>query len=477
MDARQSSIAWALRSGATMVDQLPNLGRESEMLSSLGMQSIDELFSDIPEGVRYDGKLPLPEPQSEEVVLRDAKQLLGKNAPLSERVSFLGAGLYRNYVPALVLQLIRRGEFLTAYTPYQPEVSQGMLQAMWEFQTLISELCDLPISNVSVYDGSTAAAEAITTAVRVHNRKAEQKNIVYVSELIPPHRMSVISNYTQGGGIELRTISHNSDGTLDLAAAEAATGSCAIYVEQPNPLGILDGGLTKLKQIVGQNTALIVGVQPTSLGVISPPGEYGADIVVGEGQPFGSPITYGGPIYGIFACRDAYLRQMPGRIVGRSVDGQGRLAYCLTLSTREQHIRRHRATSNICTNETLIALMGAMHMSLLGPDGLEQLALRNMAACQLAKAKLAAIDTIALPHLSGHHYNEFVVELPGPASECLEYMDSQGIIGGYDLSNWFPERKNWLLVTVTDQNTAAEVKLLGAHLEAWSGAAIRRMGA
>ena len=450
-----------------MVDQLPNLGREKEMLAAMGMSSMDDLFADIPESVRMNEELPLRGPQSEEEIIADARRILGANVALGDRVNFLGAGLNRNYVPASVFQLVTRGEFLTSYTPYQPEVSQGMLQAMWEFQTLISELVGLEVANLSVYDVSTAAAEAITCSVRVHNRKASQKNTVYVSELTPPSRVSVIHNYTQGGGITIKTLRHNSDGTLDLESLSEAAGSCGIYVEQPNPLGILDGGLTSVKEIIGDNTAFIVGVSPVSLGLVEAPGNYGADIVVGEGQALGSPITYGGPLYGIFACTKAYLRQMPGRIVGRSIDVDGNEAFCLTLSTREQHIRRHRATSNICTNETLIALMGAMHMSLLGPEGLEKLAQRNMAACQLAKQKLSEISSLNMPHATNTHYNEFVLELPGSASECISYLDTQGLIGGFDLSNWYPEHKNWLLVSFCDQTTSKDIDLLTAHLSVW----------
>ena len=451
-----------------MVDQLPNLGREKEMLAAMGMSTMDDLFADIPESVRMNEELPLRGPQSEEEILADARRILGANVALGDRVNFLGAGLNRNYVPASVFQLVTRGEFLTSYTPYQPEVSQGMLQAMWEFQTLVSELVGLEVANLSVYDVSTAAAEAITCSVRVHNRKASQKNTVYVSELTPPSRISVIHNYTQGGGITIKSLRHNSDGTLNLESLSEAAGSCGIYVEQPNPLGILDGGLTSVKEIIGENTAFIVGVSPVSLGLVEAPGNYGADIVVGEGQALGSPITYGGPLYGIFACTKAYLRQMPGRIVGRSIDVDGNEAFCLTLSTREQHIRRHRATSNICTNETLIALMGAMHMSLLGPEGLEKLAQRNMAACQLAKQKLSEISSLNMPHNTSTHYNEFVLELPGLASECISYLDTQGLIGGFDLSNWYPENENWLLVSFSDQTTSKDIDLLVAHLSVWA---------
>ena len=264
-------VPYDTHGGYSMVDQLPNLGREKEMLELMGMSSIDDLFADIPEAVRMTEELPLPPPQSEEEIIADARRLLEPNVALGDRVNFLGAGLNRNYVPASVFQLVTRGEFLTSYTPYQPEVSQGMLQAMWEFQTLIGELVGLEVANLSVYDASTAAAEALTCAVRVHNRKAEQKDTVYVSELVPPSRRSVIYNYTQGGGIEVKTLRHNSDGTLDLESLAQAAGSCGVYVEQPNPLGILDGGLTRVKEIIGQNTAFIVGVAPVSLGVVEAP--------------------------------------------------------------------------------------------------------------------------------------------------------------------------------------------------------------
>ena len=340
------------------MDQLPNLGREQEMLDIMGISSMKDLFEDIPVEIRSEGTLPLPPPQTEEEILMDAERLLGANVNLDSRPSFISAGLSRNFVPSMVPMIATRGEFLTSYTPYQPEVSQGMLQAMWEFQTMISELVGLPISNVSMYDASTSAAEAITCEVRVKSKKVEMPNTVYVSELIPPHRMSVIENYTQGVGIDIRKIPHDEDGFLDLNAATQASGSCAIYVEQPNAFGILDEGLLKLREVVGDKTAIIVGVDVTSLGLVEPPGNWGADIVVGEGQPFGIGPTAGGPIYGIFACKKDFLRLMPGRIVGQSIDTEGKTAYTLTLSTREQHIRRHRATSNICSNETLIALMG-----------------------------------------------------------------------------------------------------------------------
>jgi len=454
--------------GEPLVDQLPNLGREEEMLTAMGMTSIDDLFTDIPEHVRRAEPLDLPAPQTEEQILREARMLLGMNISVDSRPSFLGAGLYSNFVPTMVPMLATRGEFLTAYTPYQPEVSQGMLQAMWEFQTMVSELVALPVSNVSMYDASTAAAEALTCAVRIHDRKATQKSTVYVSELIPPHRMSVIHNYTQGAEIVVKTIPHGDDGLLDLSAVAAAEGACAVYVEQPNAMGLLDPGLCELKSIVGENTALVVGVQPVSLGLVAPPGDYGADIVVGEGQPFGIGPTAGGPIYGLFACSQAYIRQMPGRIVGQSMDSDGQQAFTLTLSTREQHIRRHRATSNICSNETLIALMGAMHMALLGPEGLQTLAQRNAGSCAAAKAAVLAIEGVESVHPNGAHFNEFAIILPRPAADLLSFLDEEcDITGGFDLSQWWPERENQLLICATDQIDLEDIEELAEGIQDW----------
>ena len=452
-----------------MVDQIPNLGRESDMLAEIGLSSMSDLFSNIPEGVRRESPLPLPPPQSEEQILEDARRLLGANVDLDSRPSFLSAGLARNFVPTMVPMMATRGEFLTSYTPYQPEVSQGMLQAMWEFQTMVSELVGLPISNVSMYDASTSAAEAITCAVRVKSKKASNPNSVYVSELVPPHRLSVIRNYTQGVGIELHILPHNEDGTLNMEKVASASGSSAVYVEQPNALGILDSGLLEVKEVIGDSTALIVGVDAVSLGVVLPPGHWGADIVVGEGQPFGIGPTAGGPIYGIFACSKEFLRLMPGRIVGQSIDSEGKTAYTLTLSTREQHIRRHRATSNICSNETLIALMGAMHMSLLGPEGLEKLAMRISSSTSVAIDAVTSIPGIELANPDGSFFREFAVRLPGPAKEALASMDAAGVLGGFDLGNWWESMSDFLLIGCDEGTTESDISSLTEALGIWSG--------
>ena len=449
------------------MDQLPNLGREREMLSAMGMDSIDELFSDIPEDIRRDSTLPLPGPQSEEEIWGDAKRLLGANVTLDDRPSFLAAGLARNFVPTMVGMLATRGEFLTSYTPYQPEVSQGMLQAMWEFQTMVSELVGLPVANVSMYDASTAAAEAINCAVRVHRRKASQDNVVYVSEFVPPQRLEVIRNYTQGSDLEIKMLRHLENGHVDMNSATEAAGCCAVYVEQPNSFGILDPGLMGLKEIIGEGTALIVGVDAVSLGIVKPPGSWGADIVVGEGQPFGIGPTAGGPIYGIFACGEGYVRQMPGRIVGLTRDVDGKRAFTLTLSTREQHIRRHRATSNICSNETLIALMGAMHMALLGPRGIERLALRVASATAATKRAVTSIDGIELVDPEASNFREFAVKLPGEASDALTHLDSEGVLGGLDLGVWWDFMSTCLLIGADERTSESDIDSLVAGLSSW----------
>ena len=449
------------------MDQLPNLGREQEMLSEMGMSSLDELFSDIPEDIRRDTPLPLRDPQSEEEIWADAQRLLGANVSLDDRPSFLAAGLARNFVPTMVGMLATRGEFLTSYTPYQPEVSQGMLQAMWEFQTMVSELVGLPVANVSMYDASTAAAEAITCAVRVHRRKSSQENVVYVSMFVPPQRFEVIRNYTQGSGLEIRILEHLEDGHIDMNSAAEAAGCCAVYVEQPSAFGILDPGLMDLKEVIGEETALIVGVDAVSLGIVEPPGSWGADIVVGEGQPFGIGPTAGGPIYGIFACGEGYTRQMPGRIVGLTRDVDKKRAFTLTLSTREQHIRRHRATSNICSNETLIALMGAMHMALLGPRGIERLALRVASATEATKRAVASIDGIELVDPRACNFREFAVKLPGEASDALAYLDANGVLGGFDLGVWWEGMSTCLLIGADERTSESDIEALTAGLSSW----------
>ena len=332
---------------------------------------------------------------------------------------------------------------------------------------MISELVNLPISNVSMYDASTSAAEAITCAVRVHNKKATQKDTIYVSELVPPHRMSVIKNYVQGSGINLHILKHDENGHLDIDNASIAQGSCAVYVEQPNSFGILDEGLLDLKGKIGENTALIVGIDAVSLGLVSPPGDWGADIVVGEGQPFGIGPTFGGPIYGIFACTDKYIRQMPGRIVGQTYDTNEKKAFTLTLSTREQHIRRHRATSNICSNETLIALMGAMHMSLLGPEGITVLAKRVAASTQATRKALSSIEGVELIHPKSSIFRDFAIKIPGDSEKAVSFMDSKGVIAGFPMGLWWESHSSSILVGCDERTSESDISSLVLAIKEW----------
>ena len=377
-------------------------------------------------------------------------------------------GYYGTYTPNVIVRnILENPGWYTSYTPYQAEVSQGMLQAMWEFQTMISELVNLPISNVSMYDASTSAAEAITCAVRVHNKKATQKDTIYVSELVPPHRMSVIKNYVQGSGITLHTLKHDENGHLDIDNASIAHGSCAVYVEQPNSFGILDEGLLNLKDKIGDNTALIIGVDAVSLGLVSPPGDWGADIVVGEGQPFGIGPTFGGPIYGIFACTEKYIRQMPGRIVGQTYDTNEKKAFTLTLSTREQHIRRHRATSNICSNETLIALMGAMHMSLLGPEGITVLAKRVAASTEATRKALSSIDGVELIHPKSSIFRDFAIKIPGDSEEAVLFMDSKGVIAGLPMGLWWESHSSSILIGCDERTSESDISSLVSAIKEW----------
>ena len=279
--------------------------------------------------------------------------------------------------------------------------------------------------------------------------------------------MSVIENYVQGAGINIQILKHKKNGLLDIDSASIANGSCAVYVEQPNSFGILDEGLLKLKDLIGENTALIVGIDAVSLGIVSPPGEWGADIVVGEGQPFGIGPTFGGPIYGIFACNEKYIRQMPGRIVGQTHDSNEKMAFTLTLSTREQHIRRHRATSNICSNETLIALMGAMHMSLLGPDGITVLSKRVAATTELTKRALSSIEGVELYHPDAYNFRDFVIKLPGDSADAVAFMDSKGVMAGLPLGQWWNDMSSCLLVGCDERTSETDISSLVTVIEDW----------
>ncbi len=420
------------------------------MLKTIGVASVDDLFRDVPHAARLDGPIrDLPSHAPEYEVERHIAALAAKNVSAGSCPSFLGAGAYRHHVPAAVDQMLLRGEFLTSYTPYQPEVSQGTLQYMFEFQTQVTMLTGMDVANASMYDGATSAAEAVLMANRV-----TQKKRVLISGNLHPHYREVITTMASLTGFTAEVHPANPFGGEDLAARLDDATSCVI-VQNPDFFGRL-GDFTKLAEAChAKGALLIVAVtEIVSLGLIKPPGAMGADIVVAEGQSFGNGLNFGGPYVGLFACREKFLRQMPGRLCGESVDADGRRAFVLTLSAREQHIRREKATSNICTNSGLCALAFTIHLSLLGEAGLTKLAALNHAkAVQLAE-KLAVVPGCKV--VNDSFFNEFTLQLPRPAVEIVEKLAERPILAGVPVSRLLPDdpvTTNLLLVTATELTT------------------------
>jgi glycine dehydrogenase subunit 1 len=423
------------------------------MLDAIGVDSIEELFGDIPDGyLNYD--LDIPSALNELDLTRYAQKLASMNRTPGDYACFLGAGSYRHHIPAVVRQIASRSEYMTAYTPYQPEVSQGTLQTAFEFQSLICQLTGMDVANLGMYDGSTSLAEAALMASRITRRHRAA-----VVDSVSPLYREVLDTYVQAPGIEIDTIQ---------ASAEAIPDDTAcLIVQQPNFYGYMED-VERLAQVSHDAGALlIVSVDPVSLGMFRPPGEYGADIVVGEGQALGVPTTYGGPYVGLFACKQAYIRQMPGRIVGRTVDTRGEEAYVLTLQTREQHIRRERATSNICTAVALIALMSTIYLASFGRRGLRHVSELCYHKAHYASAKIAEIPGYSVP-MSGTFFQEFVVDCPGSPSDINEQLLDYGIIGGLDISEQVP---NGMLVCVTEMNSREEIDRLAAALSEIGGSA------
>ena len=424
---------------------IPNTPAEQdELLAAIGLRSVDDLFQDIPDGYR-NPTLDLPPPMSELEIQRELGELAARNRPLGSGPSFLGAGSYHHFIPSIVKALITRGEFLTAYTPYQPEVSQGTLQVIFEFQTMISGLYGMEVANAGMYDGATSLAEAVLMACRVTRREH-----VIVSDSVAPAYRQVIATYCQAQGITIDTVPAADAGG---AVTEATAGIVAQY---PNFYGGLDdlAGLAEAAHADG--ALLVVSADPLAMGMLRPPGEFGADIVTGEGQPLGIPPSYGGPYLGLFSCQQQYIRQMPSRLVGRTTDTKGRTGYVLTLQTREQHIRRERATSNICTNEALYALASSIYLAAMGRQGL-----RQVAELCYHKAHYAAQCIGELPQYSvmpnGEFFQEFVVSCPAPPAEINRQLMTHNILGGLDVSDRFTDG---MLLCVTEMNTRGEIDTL-----------------
>lgn len=431
------------------------------MLAFLGLKSVEDLFEDIPPELTIDG-LPLDPGLAEADVVRRTEAILSANRGGGEMVSFLGGGLYDMYVPAVVDAILSRSEFYTSYTPYQPEISQGLLQALFEYQSLICELTGMDGANSSMYDGASALGEAALMCHRI-TRKRE----FVVPRLLHPERRAVLRNYATGPGLTIREASYDREtGLLDVGSLEEAvtaeTGG--IYVENPNLLGLMDAGLTEVKERF-PDVLLVVGVQPLSLGILKAPGDYRADLVVGEGQPLGSWLNFGGPSLGLFACRREHIRKMPGRVIGLTRDAAEDRAFCLTLQTREQHIRKERAMSNICTNEALLALGTAVYLAQAGASGLRSLGLRLVEEVDLLMKRLDGVQGFTAPAFPGAYFNEGPVTSERSYGEVHEHLWQRGIQGGWDLSPHLPELRNTALFAVTDRHVEEDVDRLVRALE------------
>ncbi|MFC4558792.1 aminomethyl-transferring glycine dehydrogenase subunit GcvPA [Virgibacillus kekensis] len=425
---------------------------KQDMLNTIGVESTDALFSDIPEKVRFKGELNLKKPANEQQLKKELARLAKKNANLIEYSSFLGAGVYDHFIPSVVDHVISRSEFYTAYTPYQPEISQGELQAIFEFQTMISELTGMGVANSSMYDGGTALAEAVTLSAGQTKRKK-----VLVSKAVHPESRAVIHSYAKGPDLEIVEIDqHNGRTDLNQLADELDENTAGVVMQYPNFFGQIEP-LNEVNDIIRtqKKTMFIVSSNPLALGYLTPPGEFGADIVVGDTQVFGIPAQFGGPHCGYFATTSKLMRKVPGRLVGQTTDEDGQRGFVLTLQAREQHIRRDKATSNICSNQALNALASSVAMSSIGKNGLKKMAELNMQKARYAKQQFekAGFKVTA----DGQFFNEIVVGLDQDINEVNEKLLDKGIIGGYDLAQDYPELKGNMLVAVTEIRTKEEI--------------------
>lgn len=442
------------------MNYVPNTAsQQDQLLARIGVKSIDELFKDIPEAVRRQANLNIPGGMAEQDLVKLVKGISKRNGNLEEYTSFLGAGAYEHYIPSFVDQLLMRSEFYTAYTPYQPEISQGTLIAIYEYQSLICELTGMDAANASMYDGASALAEAALMSCDATRRKT-----VLVTATIHPEYREVLQTYLIPRGVDIVEVP-STEGVVDLTKLEKLLGKnvAGVLLQSPN----FFGGIEKAAEIGelahNQGALLIMSVNPVSLGILKSPGELGADIVVGEGQPFGNPLNYGGPYLGFLATRDKYVRRMPGRIVGATTDKNGKKGYVLTLQAREQHIRREKATSNICSNEALCALAFTIHLTGLGKKGL-----KDMANLNLQKAHYAAQEISRLPGMklafNQPFFHEFVIETTASPAKINKELLKDKIIGGLDLSRFYPEMDHHLLFCVTETKSKADIDRLVARM-------------
>lgn len=423
-----------------------------EMLKTIGINSVDELFSDIPEKVKFKGELQIEKELPEQQLFQFMSNLARKNVNTKELPSFLGAGVYNHYIPSIVDHVISRSEFYTAYTPYQPEISQGELQAIFEFQTMICELTGMEVANSSMYDGPTAVAEAALLSVG-HSRK----NKVIISEAVHPETLEVVKTYAKGQRIEV-VIAPANNGLTDIEALKTLVDdeTAGVIIQYPNFYGQIEP-LKDIGPIAhgGKKSMFIVSSNPLSLGILTPPGQYGADIVVGDCQPFGIPSAFGGPHCGYFATTSKLMRKVPGRLVGETVDEEGLRGYVLTLQAREQHIRRDKATSNICSNQALNALAASVAMTALGKKGVKEIAYQNIQKANYAKKQLKANGLSVM--FNGPLFNELVVDCQKDVTEINHLLLEKGVIGGYNLGKDDSRLQNNMLICVTEERTKEEI--------------------
>lgn len=423
-----------------------------EMLAAIGVKSIDDLFASIPDQFRRNGLLNLPPTATETEVLKDVADLASWNRSTDGRPCFLGGGMYKHLIPAAVDHLQSRSDFVTPYTPYQPEVSQGTLRWLYEYQTMVAELTGLEVSNACMWEGHTALVEGMKMASSITNKKK-----LLVSRGVHPHTRQALKTYMKWQGLEIVEIPLSADGRTDLAALKNLVDdqTAAVAVQTPNFLGCIEDGAA-ICEIAHKKGAIAIGsFYAISLGLLASPGELGFDIACGEGQPFGNYLSYGGPSFAFFATKKEYLRQMPARIVGQTVDRDGKRGFVLTMTTREQHIRREKATSNICTSNTLMALRGVIYLAMLGPNGLREV------AEQCVEKAHATADRIykskgCSPLTTAPFFNEFCVKFEQPVEKVRDRIARADILGGIEMRKWYPEYNNSLMFAVTEVNTKAE---------------------
>lgn len=436
---------------------LPHTEKDrNEILSDLSIESSDELFEDIPSNLRINKEMDLPDPMSELEIKKHIQEIASRNKSMEDYISFLGGGIYDHYIPAVVNHVIGRSEFYTSYTPYQPEVSQGVLQSMFEYQTMIAQLTGMDLANASIYDGATATAEAAIRAIA--NTKRDE---IIISATVNPVYREVIRTYLEGQGFSLKILPHV-NGSSDISSLKGfiTDDTACVILQNPNFFGVIED-YDELKKIMEDSKALFIAVcDPISLSLIEPPSKWGADIVVGDGQSLGNPTSFGGPLLGYFAAKNKFLRRMPGRMIGETKDKDGKTGYVMTLQTREQHIRREKATSNICSNQALNVIAACVYLSVMGPEGLREVAYQSAQKAHYARNMLRGIDGLTLMFDDKPYFKEFLVKLSRPVDEVQSKLLDKGIFAGINVGEYYEEFEGCMLLSFTEQRKKAEIDYL-----------------